>query len=264
MIIVKLIGGLGNQCFQYAVGRHLAELRKTELKLDISEFENYKLHNYALGKFNIIENFALPEEIKVAKYIKERHFHFDPQVFDVPDEAYLNGYWQSEKYFKDISEIIRKELTVKEPLLDKNKEVFKEIDSCISVSLHIRRTDYLNSNIHVPCGLEYYMNAVKFFLDIEEKTHFFVFTDDKEWVRKNFKLNCQFTIVEHNDSDKNYEDLRLMTFCKHNIIANSTFSWWGAWLNTNPDKRVLAPSKWFNDKAYSNSKDVIPSAWLKT
>lgn len=263
MIIVKLIGGLGNQCFQYAVGRHLAELRHTELKLDLSEFETYKLHSYSLGNFNIIEKFALPDEVAAVRRSKEKHFHFDPEVFSLPDGTYLHGYWQSEKYFTGISEIIQREITVKLSLSGKNKEVSEEIASCASVSLHIHRTDYLTESIFQLCSLDYYLNAVKYIVGIEKKPHFFVFTDDKAWVRENFKLDYLFTFVEHNGPDKNYEDLRLMSSCKHNIIANSTFSWWAAWLNINPGKIVFAPRKWFTDKAYSDPKDIVPTAWLR-
>jgi hypothetical protein len=263
MIIVRLIGGLGNQCFQYAIGRHLAELRQTELKLDISEFENYKLHAYSLGNLNILEKFASPDEVAATRCSKEKHFHFDSDVFSLPDETYLHGYWQSEKYFAEISEIIRKEITVKLPLSGKNKEISEEITSCASVSLHIRRADYVTETIFQPCSLDYYLSAVKHIAGIEEKPHFFVFTDDKAWVREHFKLNYSLTFVEHNGPDKNYEDLRLMSSCKHNIIANSTFSWWAAWLNINPCKIVFAPSRWFTDKVYSDPKDLIPASWLR-
>ena len=263
MIIVRLIGGLGNQCFQYAVGRQLAELRHTELKIDISEFEVYKLHAYSLNNLNIVENFATPEEIFGARRVKEKHFHFDPEALSLPDGSCLHGYWQSEKYFAAISDIIRGDLTVKQPLAGKNKELADEAACCVSVSLHIRRVDYLTESIFEPCSLDYYFSAVKHIAGATGNPHFFVFTDDKAWVRENFKLPYPVTFVEHNGPDKNYEDMRLMSLCKHNIIANSTFSWWGAWLNRNPDKIVFAPKKWFTDKARSSPKDIVPEAWLR-
>lgn len=263
MIIVRLIGGLGNQCFQYAIGRRLAGLRNTELKLDLSEFETYKLHAYSLGNLNITEKFATPEEVAAAKRVKEKHFHFDPGVFDLPDGTYLHGYWQSEKYFTAISDIIRGDLTVKPPLAGKNKEIADAAAACNSVSLHIRRADYVTESIFQPCSLDYYKAAVEHIAGAAPNPHFFAFTDDKAWVRENFKLDYPLTFVEHNGPDKNYEDLRLMSSCKHNIIANSTFSWWAAWLNKNPGKIIFAPKKWFTDKAHSDPKDIVPASWLR-
>ncbi len=267
MIIIRLIGGLGNQCFQYAVGRHLSEIHHSELKIDISEFESYKLHAYSLNHFNIKENFATPSEVAGLKHLKEKHFHFDPEVLRLSDGIYLHGYWQSEKYFMGIAEIIRQELTVKTPLSGKNKEIAEQISSCVSVSVHIRRVDYLPNTyaeqLFEPCSLDYYLNAVKHIANIVGKPHFFVFTDDKTWVRENFRLPYPITFVDHNGADKNYEDMRLMSLCSHNVIANSSFSWWGTWLNKNSGKMVFAPNQWFTDKARSSPRDLIPDSWIK-
>lgn len=267
MIIIRLIGGLGNQCFQYAVGRHLSEIHHTELKIDISEFETYKLHSYSLNHCNIIENFASSEDIAELKQVREKHFHFDPEILHLPNGIYLHGYWQSEKYFARISEIIRDELTVKSQLSGKDKEMAEQIISCDSVSVHIRRLDYVPNTyaeqILESCGLNYYLSSVEYIAHIVKSPHFFVFTDDKDWTRENFMLPYPITFVDQNGPDKNYEDMRLMSLCKHNIIANSSFSWWGAWLNNNPDKMVFAPKKWFTEKARSSSRDLIPDLWIK-
>jgi len=267
MIITRLIGGLGNQCFQYALGRHLSEIHHAELKIDISEFETYKLHVYSLGHFNIKENFASSKEAAELTRVREKHLHYDPEILNLPDGIYLQGYWANEKYFTGIAEIIRHELTVKSPLSGKDKETAGQIASCESVSLHIRRGDYLpntyTEQILEACSLDYYLCSVKHIVNIVKRPHFFVFTDDKVWVRKNFQLPYPVTLVDHNGDDKNYQDMRLMSLCKHNIIANSTFSWWGAWLNNNPGKMVFAPKKWFTEKARSSVRDLIPDSWIK-
>jgi len=234
MIVVQLIGGLGNQMFQYAAARQLAEIHQTSLKIDISEFKEYKTHKYALMHFNIIEDFISKDELFGIEDIKERFFHFDSDFKKLPDNVRLKGYWQSEKYFVDIANIIRRELTIKEPLPSKDEEIAGCMRGCDSVSLHIRRADYLPNayagQILEACSLDYYLCAVERVVRLVKDSHFFVFTDDKVWTRNNFKLSHPLTFVDHNGPDKNYEDMRLMSLCKHHIIANSTFSWWGAWL----------------------------------
>jgi len=138
---------------------------------------------------------------------------------------------------------------------------------CDSVSVHIRRSDYLpntyKEQILESCSFDYYLDSAKRIVRDLKKPHFFIFADDILWVRDNFKLPYPVTFVDHNGADKNYEDMRLMSLCKHNIIANSTFSWWGAWLNKNPNKKVFAPQKWFTEKARSSPRDLVPELWSK-
>ncbi|HBE43978.1 MAG TPA: alpha-1,2-fucosyltransferase [Deltaproteobacteria bacterium] len=291
MIVVRLIGGLGNQLFQYAVARHIAEINGAVLKLDISGFETYKLHKYSLWPFNIKENFASLKEIttlmtlkqgivgsiirrilrkppKLAStYIREKKpFQFDPDILNLSDGVYLAGSWQSEKYFADIGAIIRQEFTVKTPQAGKDRELAEQIASCESVSLHIRRGDYVSnphtSEVHGTCGIDYYLRCVDCLTQTVKNPHFFIFSDEPEWAHNSLKLLYRTTIVGHNKADKNYEDLRLMSQCKHHIIANSTFSWWGAWLSQNPDKIVLVPKRWFKSDDY-DPKDLIPDKWIK-
>mgnify|MGYP001558595542 CR=1 FL=1 len=289
MIIVKLIGGLGNQMFQYAFGRHLAYINNTELKLDIAGFTDYKLHNYSLNNYNIQENIATPEDIKYFKkyqrkpgrkwflynqlianghkYVQERQFHFNPQMLKMKNEVYLDGYWQSEKYFKDVEVIIRDELSVKNKLNGKNLEVSKKIDAVDSISIHIRRTDYVTDPVsneyHGACNIEYYKKATNLIVDKIKAPYFFIFSDDREWAKENLKLSYPTYYVDHNDAQKNYEDLRLMSMCKHNIIANSSFSWWGAWLNQNKNKIVTGPKIWFRNAPKADTKDIFPEEWIK-
>ncbi len=278
MIIVQINAGLGNQMTKYALGRHLAILNKTNLKLDISTFRTYKLHNYGLDRFNIQASLATPQEIrrlktcnirrrlgliKTSHVIEKESSIFDESILSLRGDFYLEGYWQVEKYFKDIEDIIRNDFQVKEALTGKNKEVADMIADSNSVSLHIRRGDYLDHpEIYATFGLDYYLRAVEFIARQFINPTCFIFSDDMPWVKKNLKLDFPATYVDHNLANKNYEDLRLMSLCQHNIIANSSFSWWGAWLNNNKNKLVIAPKKLFNNPAQSE-KDCIPESWVR-
>lgn len=296
MIIVKLMGGLGNQMFQYAAGRRLAHKHNTQLKLDISflksKQEGCTHRTYELKRLNISEVIAKPKELvditgkgislyqnilsrfrQVAGIVNiqpnvysEQHFHFDPGCLTASDNVYLEGYWQSEKYFKEIEGIIRRDFSVRAPLTGKNLELAGLIKSTDSVSVHVRRCDFVAATkltaTHGICGAEYYARCLKKIRSTVKAPHFFVFSDESSWVRENIRFPFPMTVVDHNPPDKGYEDMRLMSLCRHNIIANSTFSWWSAWLNNNPEKIVISPIAWFEDKTH-NTDDVIPSGWLK-
>ena len=290
MIIVKLIGGLGNQMFQYATGRSLAVKHKTVLKLDLSFLldrtprENFTYRTYELDVFNIQGNIASPSEInrfvpnginifnyikrklKLTKVITESHLNSYEDVLSAPDNSYLDGYWQSEKYFKDIRGIIRSDFSLKPEATSINQEFAKKISSCNSVSLHIRRGDYVSNTeinkFHGVLTLEYYLKSVIKIADCAENPHFFIFSDDHDWAKEHLNFGYPLTFITHNSVENSYEDLRLMSLCKHNIIANSSFSWWGAWLNENPAKIVVAPRKWFNDSS-KNTNDLIPNSWIR-
>jgi hypothetical protein len=287
MIITRLLGGLGNQMFQYAAGRRLAHVLSVELKLDVTWMDKFLGRPYALGNLNIEEKFASASEIatvaptgrlghalakrwpkKWPRYIQEKHFHFDPDILKLPDGVYLKGFWQSEKYFLDIAETIRREFTVKHPLSEKAKEMSEPIASEQSVSLHIRRGDYVTSRTmkrhHGVCELDYYFRCVDYLKQLVKNAHFFIFSNDQQWARDNLKQLHPATFIDYNRPDKNYEDLWLMSQCKHNIITNSTFSWWGAWLNPGKDKIVLAPKQWFSKKDQLATKmdDLFPPGWI--
>jgi len=293
MIIVRLIGGIGNQFFQYALGRNVAIKNNTELKLDISGFEKYKLHNYGLNHFNIVENIATITEIQQFKpiwrqffpyaentlskfflpwykqnYILEPDFSYNPDIFKLKKNAYLEGVWQSEKYFSDISEIIRKEISVKNEPDGLNQELLNLIQRTNSVNVHIRRGDYASNpktqEKHGLLNLEYYINSLKLIEEKVRNPHLFVFSDDIPWVRENFKIDLPICFIDHNGIEKNYEDIRLMSSCRHHIIANSSFSWWGAWLSNNPGKIVIAPKRWFAlGSLDKKTTDLIPSGWIQ-
>jgi len=292
MIIVHLNGGLGNQMFQYAFGKRTAENNNDILKLDLSHYSNTHPtetpRRYNLDIYNINESFASDKEIGALKfgnrsffsrilswlsvsdeersYIVEKFFQFDQSMLDIKGNAYLQGYWQSEKYFNDIRKVLLENFTIKTHLDDKNKKVLDGINETESVSVHIRRGDYIKDKktkqFHGTCSLEYYKKAIDIIGKKIKNPHFFIFSDDIEWAKKNLRLSYPAHFVDNNDDEHNYEDLRLMSNCKHNIIANSSFSWWGAWLNQNPDKIVIAPRKWFNDPNIDTS-DVTPKSWLR-
>ena len=249
MIIIKLIGGLGNQLFQYALGRNLAYINQTEFKLDITGFETYKLYSYSLQNFNIVENFATEVEIaKIKKtglwkladklkphyrrsVIKYKGYDFEPNILKLSGNFYLDGYWQSEKYFKDVENIIRKEITLKEPLPDKYEALIDNIKNSDSVSIHIRRGDYISnkkfSKIYNLLDEKYYQRAVKFIAEKISNPRFFIFSDDIEWAKRNLDIPYPKIFVSGENEMKDYEELILMSLCKHNITANSSFSWWG-------------------------------------
>jgi|CXWL01.1.fsa_nt_gi hypothetical protein len=292
MIITKLQGGLGNQMFQYAVGRHLAEKNDVGLLLDSTGLDQDILgitkRKYSLSVFNIQESFATDGEIawfkkyrfkegkfwfwynrtfaNRARYVWEKQFHFEPWILSLKDPVYLDGFWNAEKYFIEIEPIIRDEFTVKVPLTGRNKEIADTIHDTNAISLHVRRADYVTnpqaSTWHGACNLEYYTKAVSTIVASVKNPHFFVFSDDMPWAKENIKLDYPITYVDQNDALTNYEDLRLMSLCKHNIVANSTFSWWGAWLNSNPDKIVIAPQKWFKTPKM-DTRDVVPDTWVR-
>jgi hypothetical protein len=293
MIIVKLMGGLGNQMFQYAAGRALSISHNVPLKLDLdflldrSPRENFTYRNFELCNFNINADIASREELR---YFTKRNkfinlinhkifgkpkitfkylptFPYDDGFLLLPDNTYLEGFWQSEKYFKDIRPLILEELKITHPPEQHNALLLKNIKQQNSVSIHIRRGDYISNkvinNYHGICDLTYYIRVIKLVTQRIDNPVFYFFSDDMVWVKENFSdLKYSFVFVNHNIGSASYEDIRLMSNCKYNIIANSSFSWWGAWLNRNPEKLVIAPNKWFS-KGDLDTKDLIPKEWIK-
>jgi hypothetical protein len=288
MLIVKIHGGLGNQLFQYAFAKSLAYKNNTDFKLDIHFFDDQVLRSYNLCDFNIIENIASSSEISVfkqtkrsafnflksklfkpeAQIVEEKSLDFNQLYFKPLTNAYLSGYWQSEKYFADIKTQIKNEFTPKTPPSTTNYFLLNKIKSNNAISLHIRRGDFEKeetvNKIHGTCSPGYYENAANLIANKLTDPIFYIFSDDISWARHNLKLNYKMHFVDINDEHSAFEDLRLMYNCKHHIIANSTFSWWGAWLNTKPDKIVIAPIKWFNDAELNyQAMDIVPETWIR-
>ncbi len=271
MIIARIYGGLGNQLFQYAVAKSLAIEKNQKFALDISGFTTYKLHKYSLHHFNIQDRFYKKPNRFVAKFLRtffknekyrEIDFGYNPDVFTLDgDYIFLEGYFQSEKYFRKHEAEIRKDFEIISPLKDKSKEAIKQIEKVNSVSIHIRRGDFLMNERHNTDKSNYYKEAIERIESLVENPVFFVFSDDINWVRENLSTKHETNFIDFNDALTNFEDMKLMSACKHNIIANSSFSWWAAWLNKNKDKFVIAPKKWLNDD--SNTNDIIPETWIK-
>lgn len=288
MIVMQLTGGMGNQMFQYALGRHLAIKLNTTLKLDLSFFKTYEWHEYSLLPFNLNASIATDRELKAIKNeygkwekllrrimgnfqpsfatIEEQGLQFDRHILDAADNSYLLGYWQSEKYFIDIKEEIIKDFTLKIPPSIANQSTLDQIHSCNSVSLHIRRGVYATvpevNKAHGLSPLDYYYKAIAHIQKQVDTPHIFVFSDEISWAKENLQINIAHTFVDQNNDKTDYEDLRMMSNCKHNILANSTFSWWAAWLNSYKDKIVIAPQKWYNDTT-RNTQDLIPEGWVR-
>ncbi len=294
MIIVNLKGGLGNQMFEYAAGKCLATKHNTELKFDASFLLdrnpalNIVFRDYDLDIFPAIAvPFAATKEVIQRKsYIdytfkfrilnqinsrpgcfRESTFSYNKKFETLGSEGYLDGYWQSEKYFKPIENIIRKDFAFSPLQLQKNYKLLQEILSSKAVCINIRRGDFVNdknsSNRHGFVGLAYILNAVKQIQKTVENPMFYIFSDDIDWCKENVQLNLPTFFIDHSHAGKKFADyLQLMTACKHFIIPNSSFAWWAAWLNQNPDKIVIAPKQWFNNGP-KDTQDLLPDSWIK-
>lgn len=285
MIVVKLKGGLGNQMFQYATGLAVTLAQKEELKLDTTGYDDPRYvsantpRQYRMFPFNLSSGIATPKEVKKYKYplsifskgmrfinfriLKRHNVDFDASYFKKA-HRYVEGYFQSEKNFLSIKDKVLKEFTLQKEsedfLLEKNK-----IDRTRSVSVHIRRGDYVSDLktyiVHGVCSREYYERAMALMRSKTENPIFYFFSDDIDWVKKEFGEHPDFKYVS-NTKLGDYEELMLMASCAHNIIANSSFSWWGSYLNQNPSKIVIAPKRWVN-KSPDPHPNIIPESWAR-
>lgn len=291
VIIVRIIGGLGNQMFQYAMGRSLSLDHHAELKLDLTDFKPHFLHAYALNHFHIAGvpaddqavNALRPSLLvrrlgKVSKgllgarpsgYILERTLEHSPELLvGRKKPLYIEGYWQSEKYFGNIRAVLVREFRLKNSLNENAVRLWREIVETNSVGVHVRRGDYAadakTRSIHGLCPFRYYGEATGVMRTKVSNPVFYVFSDDTEAVKREMPFGERAVYVADRGSNENFEDLFLMSQCKHNIIANSSFSWWGAWLNQNPEKIVIAPARWFNvDSEYYSSRTIVPENWMR-
>jgi Glycosyl transferase family 11 len=296
LVITRLIGGLGNQMFQYAAGRALALRRGAALKLDVTGFAAVGTHTkrrYELDSFPIQGSAA--SDVDLARFDRagrarsprldrvlralgiglrdgawpiycEPHFQFDPVMPQLQAPVYLDGYWQSDRYFSDIAGVLRQEFTVAAPLDRENEALAAGIDAVNAVSLHVRRGDYVadpaTNRFHGVCSPDYYQRAVDYVTTRVGVPHLFVFSDDQQWTRANLRFAVPMTFVDANPPDCGYRDMRLMARCRHHIVANSSFSWWGAWLNSSREKIVVAPRRWFGASS-NNTRDLIPPDWVR-
>lgn len=292
-VTIRLKGGLGNQLFQYAAAKNIAVNNGLELLVDVhSGFvdDDYK-RSFALSVFNIKAQIVECEKMKqtiVHKLVKfwefksehrsfiafgnnviEKTYNFSDEIekYVVSKSIILEGYFHSEKYFKNIRNIILEEFKFTVPPDTHNLKILEEISVRASVSLHVRKYDNSktidSSAINGICSLDYYQKAIMFMQEKLQNPCFYLFSDDMDWVKENLKISGgQVVFMDFNGTDNDREDFRLMSACKHNIIANSSFSWWAAWLNSNPYKIVIAPNKWLSTSRY-DYKDVVPDNWIK-
>ena len=278
MIIVTIIGGLGNQLFQYAAGRAVALKHNTRLRLDLSGFPRYP-RPYLLDHFRIEAREASPAELQLAtgggtvgtplRRIVENGPSFHPEILESGPHLFLQGYWQSPRYFEPVAAQIRADLRLRQPLSPAALAISSSLAEPGSVALHIRRGDYVNhpgaNQVHGVTGLDYYHRAMATIEERIESPRYFVFSDDLPWAKQHLHSRHPLHFVDPHDSapapTRDYEDLILMAQCHHQIIANSTFSWWAAWLNPRPDKQVIAPLRWFAGKP--EPEGLIPPEWAR-
>lgn len=287
------MGGIGNQMFQYAAARRLAHINQTSLKLDISFLidktprENFVYRNYELNNFNIQENFATPDEVaffsgiqsgfsqnwnariktrclfQKPTLIQEPHFHFFSELLNAPKNSYLIGYWQSEKYFEDIKPIIKTEFSFKKELDSKCRVLARKIQSVNSICMHVRRGDFVSNSTHGTMSVQYYQEGLKRLVEKISSPQVFIFSDDIPWCKQNLIFNIHTFFIEDNYGCNKIENhMNLMTLCKHFVLSNSAFGWWAAWLCSVPEKIIIAPILWFQDKQH-NTCDVVPDSWIK-
>jgi len=275
VVIAQIDGGLGNQMFQYALCQSFVS-KGIKVKLDISKFRAGSLHNgYELERiFGLQEDYCSRSERVVVKSLsKVLHVLFKhpykekrgwqwvhhPEVNDIRF-GFLRGYWQSEKYFSESANIIREKFAFPTLTDERNMAVQGAMASNNAVSLHIRRGDYSRPDMSCSLDIEYYLDAMALVNERVSDPHYFIFSDDIEWARENIK-ESRTMFIDWNTGPNSFVDMQLMSLCRHNIIANSSFSWWSAWLNRNPSKLVIAPGQWM--PGMKDDGDVLPETWIR-
>ena len=276
MIVMRLYGGLGNQMFQYALGRRLALDHGVPLKLDLAWFAKNPKRDYRLGHFRIAAAPASPSDLALVapttadlahRLVREAAFAYDKAVLDCPATAYLDGYWQSERYFAARADVIRADFQLAEPMQPERRVLASRIVAAgAAVSVHVRRGDYASDPAtlayHGTCAPDWYGRVMDRMAEGLDRPSFFVFSDDPAWARANLPQRGEMVFVDLQPDGRDFEDMHLMASCSYHITANSSFSWWGAWLNPNPAKRVIGPARWFN-QGPSNTDDLIPTTWTQ-
>lgn len=289
MIKVVLSGGLGNQLFQYAAGRALALKHSTDLVLNLSSLHAFDSsvtsRNYELGNFRVLCNLELKSPLPIwrwigrliwfldplnqLKFYKEKSSSYDPVLLSQPDGVTLFGYWQSYIYFSGISKQLLFELQHCKPLSEKSIKVLNNINSSKSIAIHVRRGDYVSNSetlsFHGLVPLNYYNDAIALVHEKFPDATFFIFSDDQDWCKNNLALE-KACFIDHNNIENSWEDLVLMSKCRHHIIANSSFSWWAAWMADSYQEAsnhlVIAPRNWFKKVQDINTADRFPPHWV--
>jgi hypothetical protein len=289
MKIVRFKGGLGNQMFQYAFYEAIRRKYPTDIvSIDLSPYLIFHDHNgFELNNVFSIDLHA-PQKNDVEKLVDEnvklnhkfrrlilgrkkthyieKEISFNPDVFNIYHDILYDGYWQSWKYFTHLN--IKEIFQFSNFVNPQNQELAKQIKESNSISIHIRRGDYYsNPNVKKVlgniCNITYYQKAMAYIEKSVQNPMYFIFSDTPEWVESNFPL-CKRIIISHNHRENSHRDMQLMSLCKHNIIANSSFSWWAAYLNNDVKKIVIAPKNWFNESTVKYKiEDIIPENWIK-
>ena len=282
LIIINFDGRMGNQMFQWAFARAY-QAKNGIMPIFDDSLETLKLQPFNLLKtlkvvpkpfFNKFLRKTIPlrklrNKLTEIKYTlpttQEANFcTFEEKLLSIQAPAYIRGFFQTEKYFSNIRQELLEDFRLIKPLNKKNKEILEQINNTNSISVHFRRGDYLKArvaNIFGACSEEYYQKGIdEIASKLDKKPTIFVFSDDINWVKENITFKYDTVYVDANSGKQGFFDLELMKNCKHNIIANSSFSWWGAWLNENPDKIVIAPTPWLDNK---DNNDLIPEDWIK-
>lgn len=289
--MVRIVGGLGNQMFQYAFGLSLSRLYRSQLLLDCRDFDETSIHNgFELGRvFGVPQPCGSSSEIRrcfgwrgtrtAIKLLSNPRFaRFRGSYILIEDSStsvekarsmgphcYVSGFWQNEAFFADCAPTVRKMFTFKSEMSQDNRDTAYQIERGASVSVHVRRGDYITNTranqSHGTCSVQYYNEAMAYIREVEHNPEFFIFSDDPEWAAANIgdrSGNCYH--VTWNTGPESFNDMRLMSLCKHHIIANSSFSWWGAWLAEHSDGCVIAPARWFRQ---ARKRDPVPIRWIR-
>ncbi len=287
MIVSRISGGLGNQMFQYAFGLYQAQRNHTELVLDCSALTQDPSRTYVLDRWKLEARVASDDQRQLfprryggrgwsnvwrgrvpLRFVRERPFGFQAKYLSCGGGVYLDGYWQSERYFPNLREQLQSQFQPSDSqgISKESIAIARRMEQGPSVSLHVRRGDYVQNpitlKIHGVCTSGYYRACVEALLERFEKLHLYVFSDDHPWCKQHLRYSCPMTHVDHNGPAEAHEDLWLMTRCRHHIVANSTFSWWGAWLRVDESGTVYAPERWFLDARF-NSRSIVPATWKK-
>lgn len=283
-ITTRLVGGLGNQMFQYAAGRALSLRTGLPLMLDITHLSSKSFRDYELSAFNIqARTFRRPGEGRPDRLTRwahalglhhpapdpapvhtEPHYHYD-HAFETLDRAcVLDGYWQTERYFLGVADVIRQEFRPRK-MPARVAYLEANLSQPNAISVHIRRGDYASNpevaRFHGLCDLSYYKATMDRLAEHVANPVFHIFSDDHNWIQAHFPKQHPWVLVEDWPGKDAWVDMWLMSRCGHHIIANSSYSWWGAWLNPSTDKQVIAPAKWFNDAPH-DTRDILPTGWL--
>ena len=287
MIIVKLQGGLGNQMFQYAMGKAMSKLHHSPFELDLdflldrtpNKGAEFVFRDYDLDVFSLKSRIASSGQeqrylhpsflqkwlagSKSPKVYRERFFQFDMDAVSCQPHVYLDGYWQSAKYFEAVQEELRADFKFVHDILPSSLPIQEDILHTDSICVNVRRADFLTNSYHGVCGMNYFEPAIDHLASSLNNPKVFVFSDDPQWCKDNFKIKFPIVVVDHSHKGFKFSNqLQLMAACKHFIIPNSTFAWWAVWLSNKKESKIIAPKQWFAD-ATIDTKDLIPEHWMR-